>query len=82
MTRLLFMGPGDGVFVLTLEEGVRDLERVEGLEFNVVNDVGDGRRGADEPDLPLFLQPEERLHDVITLNRGQRWADVKLQQVE
>jgi len=48
----------------------------------VLDDVGYGRRGADKSDLPLFLQSEKRLDDVITLNRAHGWADVKLQQVE
>ena len=72
---------GDELLVVALDGRVGDLEGVEDAHRQVVGQVREDARHADEPDLALVPQFLERLDRVIALQRGPVRRHVHLDEV-
>jgi hypothetical protein len=61
---------GDEVLMVALDGRVRDLEDVEDVHRDVVGEVREDARHADEADLALALQRLQHLDGAVLLERG------------
>ena len=73
---------GDEVLVVALDGRVGDLEDVEDVHRDVVGEVRQDARHADEADLALALQRLQHLDRAVLLERGPARRHVDLDQVE
>ena len=71
-----------GVFMLTLNGRVGDLEGVEYAHVDVVRQVGQGAGHAQESHLALALKVQQRPHGTVLLQFRHRRAGVELHEVE
>jgi hypothetical protein len=62
-------GLGDEFLVIALDRRIRDLEHVEDAHREVIGQVRQDARHADEPDFALSLEVPERVHRTVLLQR-------------
>ena len=80
--RPLLRGSGDRGFVFTLDRRVRDLKDIKNTHGNMVDQMGQCARHADEPHLAGLSELQECFERAVLFQGLPRWRRVKLHNVE